>query len=66
MNQKISQGEKKSTLRDVFESNIKTWVPLQREQKPQDIGYLAAFLASDYSKNITGQAINIDGGIYMN
>ena len=66
MNQKISQDEKKSTLRDVFENNIKTWVPLQREQKPQDIGYLAAFLASDYSKNITGQAINIDGGIYMN
>ena len=53
-------------LRDVFDENIKTWVPLRREQKPQDIGYLAAFLASDYSKNITGQAINIDGGIYMN
>ena len=66
MNQKVSEGEKNRSLRDVFDDNIKTWVPLRREQKPQDIGYLAAFLASDYSKNITGQAINIDGGIYMN
>lgn len=66
MNQRISEGEKNRSLRDVFDNNIKTWVPLKREQKPQDIGYLAAFLASDHSKNITGQAINIDGGIYMN
>ncbi|MQG18512.1 MAG: SDR family oxidoreductase [SAR202 cluster bacterium] len=66
MNQKIAEGEQHNSLRKVFENNVKTWVPLKREQQPRDIGYLAAFLASDYSKNITGQAINIDGGIYMN
>ena len=38
----------------------------EREQTPEDIGKLAAFLASDDAKNITGQAINVDGGIRMN
>ena len=41
-------------------------VPLKREQTPEDIGKLAAFLASEDSYNITGQAINIDGGTRMN
>ena len=37
-----------------------------REQTPEDVGKLAAFLASDDAANITGQAINLDGGRYMN
>ena len=37
-----------------------------REQTPIDIGKVAAFLASDDAQNITGQAFNVDGGIYMN
>jgi meso-butanediol dehydrogenase/(S,S)-butanediol dehydrogenase/diacetyl reductase len=41
-------------------------IPLGREQTPEDIGYTAAFLASDYAKNITGQAINVSGGSRMN
>ena len=40
--------------------------PLQRGQTAEDIGYLAAFLASEHSRNITGQAINVDGGKRMN
>jgi 2-hydroxycyclohexanecarboxyl-CoA dehydrogenase len=36
-----------------------------REQTPEDIGHLAVFLASEQAKNITGQAINVDGGIVM-
>jgi enoyl-[acyl-carrier-protein] reductase (NADH) len=30
------------------------------------VGKLAAFLASDDARNITGQAINLDGGTRMN
>ncbi len=41
-------------------------VPLKREQTPEDIGKVAAFLASDDANNITGQAINVDGGVRMN
>ena len=44
----------------------KATILLKREQTPEDIGNLAAFLSSDYSKNITGQAINVDGGARMN
>lgn len=48
--------------REAFERAVKERVPLGREQTPEDVGYLATFLASDYSKNITGQAINVSGG----
>lgn len=53
------------TPREVFEDRVKALTPLQREQTPEDIAYLALFLASDESRNITGQAINVDGGIFM-
>ena len=51
--------------REIFEHSVEERVPLKREQTPEDIGNLAAFLASDYAKNITGQAINLDGGYQM-
>ena len=37
-----------------------------REQTPEDVGHAVAFLASDYAKNITGQALNVSGGSHMN
>jgi NAD(P)-dependent dehydrogenase (short-subunit alcohol dehydrogenase family) len=51
--------------REVFEMRVREWVPLQREQTPEDIGHAIAFLASEEARNITGQALNVDGGIYM-
>jgi enoyl-[acyl-carrier-protein] reductase (NADH) len=41
-------------------------VPMRKEQTPEDIGHLAALLASDFDHNITGQAINVRGGLLMN
>ena len=52
--------------RDVFDRIVKLRTPLGREQTPEDIGNLAAFLASDYACNITGQTINVSGGSHMN
>lgn len=40
-------------------------VPLRRPQLPADIGYAAAFLSSGVGGNITGQALNVDGGFDM-
>jgi len=40
-------------------------VPLRREQHPEDIGWAAVFLASEEARNITGQALNVDGGVVM-
>ena len=54
------------TGRDYFNRMVDTLTPLKREQTPEDIGRLAAFLASDDARNITGQAINVDGGGRMN
>ncbi len=37
-----------------------------RAQEPEDIGYAVAFLASELSRNITGQALNVCGGAKFN
>ena len=52
--------------REVYDRLVTAKIPLGRDQSPQDMGRLAVFLASDYSRNITGQAINVDGGTFMN
>ena len=52
--------------REYFDKAVEFWPPMKKEQTPEDIGKLAAFLASDDAHNITGQAINLDGGMYMN
>ena len=51
--------------RAVFLEVVKRGVPLGREQTPEDIGHLVAFLASDAARNITGQWIAVDGGITL-
>ena len=52
--------------RDYFDKMVELRVPMKREQTPEDIGKTTAFLVSDDARNITGQAINVDGGIRMN
>lgn len=51
--------------RDIFLQVVKRGVPMGREQTPEDIGELAAFLASEAAHNITGQWIAVDGGITL-
>lgn len=51
--------------REIFLEVVKNGVPLRREQTPEDIGQLAAFLSSPAGWNITGQAISVDGGITL-
>jgi NAD(P)-dependent dehydrogenase (short-subunit alcohol dehydrogenase family) len=40
-------------------------VPLSRLGTPEDVAAVAAFLASDAAEFITGQAINVAGGVIM-
>lgn len=40
-------------------------IPLKRAGQPQDVAGLVAFLASDDARYLTGQTINIDGGLIM-
>lgn len=52
------------TVEDAWEAALST-VPLNRPQTPQDIGHAVAFLSSALGQNITGQALNVDGGFEM-
>ncbi|HEY4281085.1 MAG TPA: SDR family NAD(P)-dependent oxidoreductase [Conexibacter sp.] len=40
-------------------------IPLGRPQEPEDIGEAVAFLASERARNMTGQAINVTGGMQV-
>jgi NAD(P)-dependent dehydrogenase (short-subunit alcohol dehydrogenase family) len=40
-------------------------VPMQRFQTPDDIAGVVAFLASEDASEMTGQAINVTGGMVM-
>ena len=46
-------------LKDIFLDNIM----VNRYGCPEDIGNLAVFFASDESEYVTGQIINVDGGM---
>lgn len=52
--------------RHIFETVVAMTTPLAREQTPEDIGRAVAFLVSEEAKNITGQALNVDGGSTLN
>ena len=48
------------------EKVVQEWrdaIPLKRGGSPEDVANLALFLASDMSNYITGQVINVDGGM---
>ena len=54
------------TARQVFDRTVQDIMPLGREQTPGDIGDAIVFLVSEDARNITGQALNVDGGAYLN
>ncbi|MBK5285377.1 MAG: 3-oxoacyl-ACP reductase FabG [Bacteroidia bacterium] len=46
------------------EAELSKLVPVQRFGKPEEVAHLVSFLASEKSAYITGEVININGGIY--
>jgi NAD(P)-dependent dehydrogenase (short-subunit alcohol dehydrogenase family) len=40
-------------------------IPLGRPQEPEDIGEVVAFLASERARNMTGQGVNVTGGMQL-
>lgn len=49
---------------DFDEAEFKKMVPANRFGKAEEVAHLASFLASDKAAYITGEVININGGIY--
>jgi NAD(P)-dependent dehydrogenase (short-subunit alcohol dehydrogenase family) len=52
-----------STREAVVEERVKPMSLQKRLLEPEEIADMALFLASDAAKGITGQAVNVDGGI---
>lgn len=52
-------------LKDEVKESISKQIPLNRMGKAEDVANVVKFLASEDSSYITGQVINIDGGMLM-
>jgi len=65
----IAPGFIQTDMTDVLKDEIKEamlkTIPLNSFGNPKDIANLAVFLASESSDYITGQIINVDGGMIM-
>ncbi len=52
-------------IRDDIRQGIIDTIPMKRLGKPEEIGALCGFLASEMAGYITGATININGGLHM-
>ncbi|ALX47434.1 3-oxoacyl-[acyl-carrier-protein] reductase [Lentibacillus amyloliquefaciens] len=52
-------------LTDEQKDGMLSMIPLEKLGEPEDVARVVRFLASDDAKYITGQTINIDGGMVM-
>jgi 3-oxoacyl-[acyl-carrier protein] reductase len=61
----IAPGFIESDMTSELDANeLKRMVPANRFGKPEEVAHLVSFLASDKAAYITGEVININGGIY--
>ncbi|MBX5468612.1 MAG: SDR family oxidoreductase [Thermoleophilaceae bacterium] len=58
-------SENKGISREEAWNEFIEGIPLRRPQEPEDIGEVVAFLASDRARNMTGQGVNVTGGMQM-
>ena len=58
--------EKTGRSRDAATLSLVKDVPMARLIAPEEVAALVAFLASSFAAGITGQGINIDGGLVQN
>lgn len=54
-----------NALSEDLKSNMLAHIPLKRFGKPEDIAAAVKFLAGEESSYITGQILNVNGGMYM-
>ncbi|MCW8845011.1 MAG: SDR family oxidoreductase, partial [Gammaproteobacteria bacterium] len=52
-------------MTDEQRSALTSQIPLNKLGNPEDISYAVAFLASQHAGYITGETLNINGGMYM-
>ena len=54
-----------SVLSDSVQENINNQIPLRKMGTAEDVAKVVKFLASEDSSYVTGQVINVDGGMVM-
>jgi 3-oxoacyl-[acyl-carrier protein] reductase len=59
------QTDMTDALSDKVKEELLSGIPLKRLGQADEVAELAAFLASESASYITGQVININGGMYM-
>lgn len=52
-------------LPEKVKEELKKMIPLERLGKPEDVAQAVLFLVSEASSYITGQVLNVNGGLYM-
>ena len=57
------ETEMTAKLDEATVAQWRAWIPLKRGGSPDDIANACVFLASDLSAYITGQTLNVDGGM---
>jgi 3-oxoacyl-[acyl-carrier protein] reductase len=57
--------EMTAVLSDDLKNNMLAHIPLKRFGRPEDVAAAVRFLASGDADYITGQVINVNGGMYM-
>ena len=58
-------SQSKGISRDEAWQEFVDAIPLGRPQEPEDIGEVVAFLASERARNMTGQGVNVTGGMQL-
>jgi len=65
----IAPGYIETPMTDVLPAKVKEelkrLIPVERLGKPEDVAEAVLFLVSEASSYITGQVLNVNGGIYM-
>ncbi len=58
-------GERMGIPFEMVKQGVKAFIPLGRQGEPAEIAGVVAYLCSPLAGYVTGQAINVDGGILM-
>lgn len=64
--ERVIGGELRGLDEELIRLEDNSQVPLGRTALPADIANVVVFLASKYSDYMTGQGINVTGGMTMN
>jgi meso-butanediol dehydrogenase/(S,S)-butanediol dehydrogenase/diacetyl reductase len=61
----VWEAELRGTTPEAIRQGYIAMTPLGRLEEPEDVADVVVFLASDAARFMTGQAINVTGGVYM-